>query len=87
MISLSQIQQMDDQIEHTLYINREVKVYRIPPRLGAGGHSSGTWRVDDCIFTGKRTSRVVDGMLRHTNNCCVPFAPLRLLHCSASMIS
>lgn len=45
---------MDDseQIEHTLYINRDVKAYRIPSRPGAGGHSSGTWRVDDCIFTG-----------------------------------
>lgn len=43
----------DEDIEHTLYLNRDVKVYRIPPRPAAGGHSSGTWRVDDCIFTGR----------------------------------
>lgn len=42
----------EDQIEITLYVNREVKIYRIPPRAAAGGHTSGTWRVDDCIFTG-----------------------------------
>lgn len=41
-----------EEIEITLYINRDVKVYRIPSRPGAGGHSSGTWRVDDCIMTG-----------------------------------
>lgn len=44
----------EDHIEHTLFVNREVKVYRIPPRPAAGGHSSGTWRVDDLIFTGER---------------------------------
>lgn len=43
----------EDQIEITLYVNREVKIYRIPPRAAAGGHTSGTWRVDDCIFTGR----------------------------------
>jgi hypothetical protein len=42
-----------EQVEHTLYVCREVKVYRIPPRPAAGGHSSGTWLVDDCIFTGR----------------------------------
>eukprot|EP00878_Enallax_costatus_P008774 GHUV01009172.1.p1 GENE.GHUV01009172.1~~GHUV01009172.1.p1 ORF type:complete len:212 (+),score=38.14 GHUV01009172.1:1127-1762(+) len=45
---------MDDSVvEHTLYVNRSVKVYRIPPRPAAGGHRSGEWRVADEIWTGR----------------------------------
>lgn len=40
-------------IEHTLYICREVKIYRIPPRAGATGYRSGDWKVGDNIFTGR----------------------------------
>lgn len=43
----------DDVIEQTLYICREVQVYRIPPRPGAGGWRSGEWRVGDKIFSGR----------------------------------
>lgn len=43
----------DDVIEHTLYVNRSVKVYRIPPRPAAGGHRSGEWRVADELFNGE----------------------------------
>eukprot|EP00879_Flechtneria_rotunda_P004523 GHRR01004778.1.p1 GENE.GHRR01004778.1~~GHRR01004778.1.p1 ORF type:complete len:287 (+),score=70.16 GHRR01004778.1:449-1309(+) len=43
----------DGDIEHTLYINRDVKVYRIPPRPAAGGHKSGEWRVADQIWQGR----------------------------------
>lgn len=28
-------------------------MYRLPPRIQAGGHSSGSWLVSDCIFTGE----------------------------------
>ena len=31
---------------------REVKLYKIPPRL-ASGHRSGDWQVGDNIFTGR----------------------------------
>jgi hypothetical protein len=57
----------DDQIEHTLYVNRDVKVYRIPPRPAAGGHSSGTWRVDDCIFTGELLQLHLPGSTYHAS--------------------
>ena len=44
---------MDEEIEQTLFICREAKVYRIPPRPGAAGYKSGEWRVADNIFTGR----------------------------------
>lgn len=43
----------DDDIEQTLYICREAKVYRIPARPGAHGYRSGDWKVADNIFTGR----------------------------------
>eukprot|EP00891_Asterochloris_glomerata_P006592 jgi/Astpho2/6592/Aster-04961 len=43
----------DDQIEHTLFISREVSVFKIPSRVGAGGHKSAEWLVADKIFTGR----------------------------------
>ncbi len=43
----------DDAVEQTLYICRQVKVYRIPPLSTAGGHRSGEWRVADQIFEGR----------------------------------
>jgi hypothetical protein len=43
---------MDEEIEHTLHVNRDVKVYRIPPRPASTGHISGNWRVADQIFAG-----------------------------------
>lgn len=44
---------MDEEIERTLHINREVKLYRIPPRPASTGHISGNWRVADQIFAGR----------------------------------
>ncbi|KAK9857970.1 hypothetical protein WJX84_008397 [Apatococcus fuscideae] len=43
----------DDTVEHTLYIGREVTLYTIPPRPGAGGHKSGDWKTADKIFAGR----------------------------------
>jgi hypothetical protein len=43
----------DDDVHQTLFICREAKVYRIPPRPGATGYRSGDWRVADNIFTGR----------------------------------
>ena len=37
-------------MEHTLFICREVTVYKIPPRAGRG-HLSGEWRTDDKLFS------------------------------------
>ena len=42
-----------DVVEHTLFICREVNVFKIPPRPAAGGHKSGDWKVADKIFTGR----------------------------------
>ncbi|EFN52506.1 hypothetical protein CHLNCDRAFT_10071, partial [Chlorella variabilis] len=39
--------------EHVLFVHRELDVFRIPPRTGAGGWRSGEWRVADKIFTGR----------------------------------
>lgn len=41
---------LDDVIEQTLFVAREVDLYRIPPRTGRG-HLSGEWRRDDKIAT------------------------------------
>ena len=41
------------EIEQTLFQAKEVTVYKIPPRPGAGGHKSGDWKVADKIFTGR----------------------------------
>ena len=44
---------VEDKIEQTLFVAKEVNVYKIPPRQGAGGHRSGDWMVADKIFTGR----------------------------------
>ena len=36
-----------------LFVHRELDVFRIPPRTGAGGCRSGEWRVSDRIFSGR----------------------------------
>lgn len=36
-----------------LFVHRELDVFRIPPRTGAGGWRSGEWRLNDRIFTGR----------------------------------
>lgn len=41
------------EIEQTLFICREANVFKIPPRVGAGGYRSGDWRIADKIFTGR----------------------------------
>jgi hypothetical protein len=56
---------MDEEIEHTLHINRDVKVYRIPPRPASTGHISGNWRVADQIFAGRRAVMQQLLWLRH----------------------
>jgi hypothetical protein len=43
----------EDVIEQTLFLAREVQVYKIPPRSTSGGHKSGEWMVADKIFTGR----------------------------------
>jgi hypothetical protein len=35
-----------------LFVHRELDVFKIPPRTGAGGCRSGEWRVSDRIFSG-----------------------------------
>ncbi|KAK9803482.1 hypothetical protein WJX73_006805 [Symbiochloris irregularis] len=42
-----------DQVEHTLYICREVSVFKIPPRPASTGHKSGEWKVADKLFSGR----------------------------------
>lgn len=42
-----------DDIEHTLFVCRQVSLYRVPPKATAGGHKSGEWKVADKIFTGR----------------------------------
>lgn len=42
-----------DDIEHTLFVCRQVNLYRVPPKATAGGHKSGEWKVADKIFTGR----------------------------------
>lgn len=44
---------MSDDIEHTLFVCRQVNLYRVPPKATAGGHKSGEWKVVDKIFTGR----------------------------------
>lgn len=40
-------------MEQTLFICREVDLYKLPPRGTATGWRSGDWRVDDKIFTAR----------------------------------
>jgi hypothetical protein len=40
-------------VEHTLYICRQVNLYKIPPKATAGGHKSAEWLVADKIFEGR----------------------------------
>ncbi|KAK9816945.1 hypothetical protein WJX72_007270 [[Myrmecia] bisecta] len=42
-----------DELTVTLYICREINVYKIPPRPAAGGHKSAEWKTADKIFTGR----------------------------------
>ena len=42
-----------DEVEHTLFVCRQVNLYRVPPKASAGGHKSGEWKVADKIFTGR----------------------------------
>ncbi|KAL3160831.1 hypothetical protein ABBQ38_009236 [Trebouxia sp. C0009 RCD-2024] len=42
-----------DDVEHTLFVCRQVNLYRVPPKATAGGHKSGEWKVADKIFTGR----------------------------------
>ena len=44
---------MDTEVEHTLFVCREVSAFQIPPRPAAGGHRSGDWKVADKVFTGR----------------------------------
>lgn len=43
----------DNEIEQTLFICREVTVFRIPPRQGASGYRSGDWKIADQMFQGR----------------------------------
>ena len=43
----------DEAIEQTLFVAKEVQVYKIPPRPSSGGHKSGDWKVADRIFQGR----------------------------------
>ncbi|EIE20896.1 NECAP endocytosis associated 2, isoform CRA_b, partial [Coccomyxa subellipsoidea C-169] len=43
----------DEAIEQTLFVAKEVQVYRVPPRPSSGGHKSGDWKVADRIFQGR----------------------------------
>lgn len=50
-------------MEQTLFICREVDIYRIPPRTGRG-HISGEWKLEDKIFTARcRVISTVDDKL------------------------
>lgn len=40
-------------MEFTLFVAKEVDLYKIPPRPNAGGYRSGEWKVADKIFTAK----------------------------------
>ncbi|PSC67983.1 NECAP endocytosis associated isoform [Micractinium conductrix] len=40
-------------MEQVLFVQKELDVFRIPPRTGAVGFRSGEWRVADRIFTGR----------------------------------
>ncbi|GAB4815265.1 hypothetical protein N2152v2_002311 [Parachlorella kessleri] len=40
-------------LEQTLFVHKEVDLYKIPPRFGAGGHRSGDWRTADKIYTAR----------------------------------
>ncbi|KAL4422559.1 hypothetical protein ABPG75_008756 [Micractinium tetrahymenae] len=40
-------------LEQVLFVHKDIDVFRIPPRSGAGGWRSGEWRVADKIFTGR----------------------------------
>lgn len=40
-------------MEQVLFVHKDLDVYRIPPRVGAGGWRSGEWRVGDRIFSGR----------------------------------
>ena len=42
-----------DDVEHTLFVCRQVNLYRVPPKATAGGHKSGEWKVADKIFAGR----------------------------------
>eukprot|EP00803_Ostreobium_quekettii_P000364 evm.model.scf_159.3 EVM.evm.TU.scf_159.3 scf_159:30253-30960(+) len=42
-----------ERIEQTVYICREVHLYKVPPRAGAHGYRSGDWHVGDNIFDGR----------------------------------
>lgn len=44
---------MEEVVEQTIHICREVNLYRIPPRHGADGYRSGDWKVADKIFSGR----------------------------------
>lgn len=41
-----------DALERTLYVCRDVSVFKIPPRPAAGGFRSGEWLVADKILSG-----------------------------------
>ena len=51
-IACQALQEMGS-LEQTLFVHKEVDLYKIPPRFGAGGHRSGDWRTDDKIFTAR----------------------------------
>ncbi len=40
-------------MEFTLFVAKEVDLYKIPPRPNAGGYRSGEWKVADKIFTAR----------------------------------
>lgn len=40
-------------VEQTLFVYKEVELFKIPPRPAAGGHRSGDWLVADKIFTAR----------------------------------
>lgn len=40
-------------MEQVLFVQRELDVYRIPPRAGAGGWRSGDWMVADKVRRGR----------------------------------
>ena len=52
-LRLLDIRMSSDDIEHTLFVCRQVNLYRVPPKATAGGHKSGEWKVADKIFTGR----------------------------------
>lgn len=40
---------MGSEVESTLFVHKEVDLFKIPPRMGASGHRSGEWKMADKV--------------------------------------